>query len=269
MEIKELLTKVNRTVGNNRAIKYIVMHYVGAVSTAYNNAKYFESVDRQASAHYFVDDKETYRVVAEKDIAWHCGTNGTYYSECRNSNSIGIEMCCFNNNGALDISESVVNRTIELVKELMAKYNIPVERVIRHYDVTRKVCPAPFVNNGARWNTFKLKLTPAPATTPTETKKSVEELAREVINGKWGNGDERKKRLTDAGYNYSEIQNRVNELLGVKPATTGATYTVKKGDTLSDIATKYNTTWQKLYEKNKAVIGGNPNLIYPGQVLKI
>lgn len=47
------------------------------------------------------------------------------------------------------------------------------------------------------------------------------------------------------------------------------TYTVKKGDTLSGIAKKYGTTWQKLYEKNKSVIGSNPNLIIPGQVLTI
>lgn len=46
-------------------------------------------------------------------------------------------------------------------------------------------------------------------------------------------------------------------------------YTVKKGDNLSKIAKKYNTTWKKIYEKNKSIIGKNPNIIYPGQVLVI
>lgn len=45
------------------------------------------------------------------------------------------------------------------------------------------------------------------------TKKSIDEVAREVIQGKWSNGAERKKRLTDAGYDYNEVQKRVNELL--------------------------------------------------------
>lgn len=47
----------------------------------------------------------------------------------------------------------------------------------------------------------------------TETKKSVEEIAREVIQGKWGNGAERKKRLEAAGYNYAEVQAKVNKLV--------------------------------------------------------
>lgn len=47
------------------------------------------------------------------------------------------------------------------------------------------------------------------------------------------------------------------------------TYVVKKGDTLSSIAQKYNTTWKNIYNKNKNIIGNNPNLIVPGQVLVI
>ena len=158
MEIKTKLTQVNRTVMNNKQNKYIVIHYVGAVSTAKANADYFYKVNRQASAHYFVDENEIWQVVKEGDSSWHCGTTGKYYNNCRNSNSIGIEMCCYNNNGTLDIKEEVINRTIELTKELMAKYKIPVENVIRHYDVTHKCCPAPFVNNAKRWEEFKEKL---------------------------------------------------------------------------------------------------------------
>lgn len=67
MEIKEQLTKVNFNAMSNKENKYIVIHYVGAVSTAKNNADYFENVNRNASANYFVDENEIYRVVKDSD----------------------------------------------------------------------------------------------------------------------------------------------------------------------------------------------------------
>ena len=100
------------------------------------------------------------------------------------------------------------------------------------------------------------------------TKKSVDEIAKEVIAGKWGDGDTRKKRLEASGYNYSEVQNKVNALLGVgKKALTKSVYhTVKYGETLSGIATKYGTTYQHLAKINGI---SNPNLIHSGQRIKI
>ena len=94
-------------------------------------------------------------------------------------------------------------------------------------------------------------------------KKSIETLAREVIEGKWGNGTERKNKLEKAGYDYNKVQDKVNELLGSKNSKT---YTVKSGDTLSEIAEKYNTTVSKIVKDNNIE---NANLIYPGQKLKI
>lgn len=95
--------------------------------------------------------------------------------------------------------------------------------------------------------------------------KSIDEIAHEVIDGLWGNGHIRYKKLTDAGYNYLEVQNKVNEILNNNKIK----YTVKKGDTLSSIAKKYNISWKELYNKNKDVIGDNPNKIYVGQILTI
>ena len=255
MEIKENITTRNYTKGNNRSIKYIVVHYVGAVSTAKNNSDYFKSVYRGASAHYFVDDNDIYRVVKDEDTAWHCGTTGKYYSNCRNSNSIGIEMCCYNNNGTLDISENIVNKTIELVKELMSKYNVPAENVIRHYDVTHKCCPAPFVNNPSRWNDFKSKLGAVTSNTTqnTSNKKSNEEIADEVIAGKWGNGDTRKSALANAGYDYNTIQSIVNQKLTGK-GTSNQT-TTKSVDVIAQevIAGKWGNGTDR---KNKLIAAG-------------
>lgn len=66
-----------------------------------------------------------------------------------------------------------------------------------------------------------------PAEQPDEPRKSVDELAREVIAGYWGNGRERADRLTEAGYDYQEVQDRVNEILGVGGSgNSGRSYTV-------------------------------------------
>ena len=92
--------------------------------------------------------------------------------------------------------------------------------------------------------------------------KSVNEIVAEVLAGKWGNGENRKNRLKQAGYNYETIQSAVNN--AVKPKQ--ITYTVKSGDTLSGIAKKYNTTYQAIANKNGIK---NPNFIKVGQVLKI
>ncbi len=99
--------------------------------------------------------------------------------------------------------------------------------------------------------------------------KTIDEIVAEVIKGDWDNGEQRKKRLTEAGYDYNVIQAKVNEKLGVKTTTKEIIYIVQKGDTLSSIASKYKTTWNKIYEKNRKTIGSNPNLIYAGQKLKI
>ena len=97
-----------------------------------------------------------------------------------------------------------------------------------------------------------------------EGEKSAEEIAEEVLAGKWGNGSERINALEAAGYNYGKIQDIVNEKL----KTNGAAvfYTVKSGDTLTAIARKYKTTAKKLKELNNLK---DANKIKVGQVLRI
>lgn len=62
---------------------------------------------------------------------------------------------------------------------------------------------------------------------------------------------------------------QIIKINGVENNISPKTYVVKKGDTLSSIASKYNIKWQDLYNKNKSIIGSNPNKIYPGQILNI
>lgn len=94
-------------------------------------------------------------------------------------------------------------------------------------------------------------------------KKSITEVAKDVINGKYGNGEARAKKLEAEGYDYDTVQAKVNQLLGAKVTKT---YTVKSGDTLSEIAVKYKTTVEKLVKDNNIE---NANLIYTGQKIVI
>lgn len=186
MEINKLLTTVNFKASSNKQNKYIVIHYVGATGGAEANCKYFASTYRGASAHYFVGHEgEIWQCVEDKDIAWHCGATRYKHAACRNDNSIGIELCCRKNfsNGTWYFEEETVNSAIGLVKELMAKYNIPVSNVIRHYDVTGKRCPEPYVRDTGAWNTFKAGLT-----TNSSASGYVVRITADVLNVRKGPG---------------------------------------------------------------------------------
>lgn len=111
------------------------------------------------------------------------------------------------------------------------------------------------------------KTAPKPADPePTPAKKTNEQIADEVIEGKWDNGEARKKKLTDAGYDYQAIQDIVNKKLGVSNQPKVEYYTVQKGDNLTKIAKKYGTTVNQLVSWNGIK---NKNLIYAGQKLRV
>ncbi len=164
-KIEKLLTPYNFTNKDNVGrIKYIVIHYVGALGGAKANCQYYASKYIGASAHYFVGfDGEIWQSVGDEDIAWHCGANSYRHAECRNSNSIGIELCVRNRgNQAADskdwyFEDATVKAAIELTEYLMKKYGVDVANVIRHYDVTGKICPNPYVYNTTKhiWDAFK------------------------------------------------------------------------------------------------------------------
>ena len=164
-KIEKLLTPYNFTNKDDTGrIKYIVIHYVGALGGAKANCQYYASKYIGASAHYFVGfDGEVWQSVEDEDIAWHCGASSYKHAACRNTNSIGIEMCVRTKGSqAADskdwyFEEATVKEAIELTKYLMQKYGVPASNVIRHYDVTGKICPNPYVYNTTKhtWDAFK------------------------------------------------------------------------------------------------------------------
>lgn len=163
MKINKLISNFNHNKGSIDRIKYIVIHYTGSVGAAESNARYFANADRGASAHYFVGyDGEIWQSVEDKDIAWHCGSKNYKHDKCRNANSIGIEMCT-KTTGSTRVADenwffedATVDAAVELTKELMKKYGVPKENILRHYDVTGKTCPAPYVFNSGKhkWSEF-------------------------------------------------------------------------------------------------------------------
>lgn len=164
MKVKKLITNVNKSKGNNRKIEYIIVHYTGNDGdTAKANCEYFQYVNRNSSAHYFVDENEIYQCVEDSDIAWHSGkdySNGRaeYWQPNMNDISIGVELCSKKVNGRFYIDEKTKDNAIELIKDLMAKYNIDSDHILRHFDVTWKECPQPFVANYDEWLEFKSRL---------------------------------------------------------------------------------------------------------------
>lgn len=145
----------NYQPGRTQPIEYIVVHYTGNTGdTAQNNLDYFARTKTGTSAHYFVDENEVCQSVQDTDVAWHCGSKNPRHPYCRNANSIGIEMC----NSVGSVPEAVRDRTAAFVRQKMKEYGIDSSHVLRHYDVTGKRCPAPWVDNPAEWMEFKKML---------------------------------------------------------------------------------------------------------------
>lgn len=160
-------------------IEYIAIHYVGATGDAAANVKYYnEPTSTRASADYFVGhagDVWEYNPDPKSRYTWAVGgrkqTNygGTLYNKALNKNSISVEMCVKTKGSKVANSpdwyftEATVNATVELVKYLMAKYDVPASKVIRHFDVNGKLCPGVVGWNypsgsETAWNDFKSRL---------------------------------------------------------------------------------------------------------------
>ncbi|MCD2347174.1 N-acetylmuramoyl-L-alanine amidase [Clostridium guangxiense] len=155
LPITKKLIKFNYSSGND--IKYIVVHDTANMdrgADAEAHYRYFNGGDRQSSAHYFVDDKEIVQLIEDYNASWHCGDGGGRYG-ITNHNSIGVEICV---NCDCNYEKSVSN-AVDLVKFLMGKYNVPIDKVVRHYDASRKMCPQSMsANNWQRWWSFKNRL---------------------------------------------------------------------------------------------------------------
>ena len=116
-------------------------------------------------AHVYIDNISAYRVIPYNEYAPAAGDtqlpkNNGYngqtkiakevFNHKQNYMSIQYELCI---NGDGDWNKTVDN-AIEIIARDMIKYNIPIEHVYRHYDLTGKICPKPFVDNPKDWERF-------------------------------------------------------------------------------------------------------------------
>lgn len=176
------------------SIKYIVIHDTGNKSAGANakaHYNYFNGGNRNSSADIFVDDREILCINDyTKYYTWHCGDGKGKYG-ITNANSVGIEMCINSDSDR----EKALSNMVTITKELMKELNIPIDRVVRHYDASKKNCPQTMASNNWReWIDFKNRLKDEGGLTVSqyeELKKMISELKPVVFNNvnevpEWG-----------------------------------------------------------------------------------
>ncbi len=148
--------EANFAHGRTQPVQFLVIHYTANNGdTVQNNLDYFAGNAVGASAHYFVDENGYGQSVKDQDTAWHCGANQYKHPDCRNANSIGIELCSKKDSrGNYYFMDQTVYNAAALARQLMQTYGIDRAHVLRHYDVTGKRCPAPMVDNPTLWENF-------------------------------------------------------------------------------------------------------------------
>ena len=179
-------TNIANTTKCNREPTYLCYHYTAGTKSAKGQAmaiaRYFGRTKTKASADFIVDDETIvqYNENPTKRYCWAVGgkeynstttsIGGQFYNIAKNENCISVEMCSQKVNTkslkASDtdwyLTDAVINNAVELGKYLMELYNIPIENVIMHHQVTGKVCPNPWCVDESRlnkWNDFKSRLT--------------------------------------------------------------------------------------------------------------
>lgn len=181
----------------NRTIKYLAIHYTAGASSAPGRAKNMKiswEKTRRASADFGVDDRDMVQfnpdlrnykcwAVGDKKNAYSGG--GSLYGKATNANTISIEICSNLRSGASAaipnhdgwyFTEASLNNAVRLAKILMKKYNIPIERVVRHYDISGKVCPGV-----PSWNNAKLYTMDGKATSHYNNSEKWEEFKKRLL----------------------------------------------------------------------------------------
>ena len=192
----------------------IVVHNTANDASARNEISYMKSNKNEVSFHYAVDDVEVVQGVPENRNTWNAGDGANGKG---NREGISIEIC-YSKSGGSKFTKAEQN-AVELIVDILKRYGWGIDKVTKHQDYNGKYCPHRTLDMG--WKRFIGMIEDKLGTTK---KKSVDEIAKEVIQGKWGNGITRKNKLKKAGYDYKTVQAKVDEMFNKKPTNN----TVKK-----------------------------------------
>ena len=203
-------------------ITRITPHHMAGNMGAEACAKYHRDCDRQASANYYIGtDGTIWGGVPEEFRAW------TSSSWDNDNQAITIEVANSATGGNWPVSDAAFNALVRLCKDICTRYGILLAwtgnasgTLTCHDMFAATNCPGPYLKS--KFSEL-VKLVNGTATSKPIDKKSVDVIAKEVINGKWGNGNDRRNRLTAAGYDYNAVQGKVNALLGQKAASAAPT----------------------------------------------
>lgn len=193
-------------------VKGIVMHWTATPgASALNERNYFNGTciadKRYASAHYFVDRKEAQLIIPENEVAYHAhDQNRCYVSFLKpnaNTKSISVEMCVEKDG---KIHSQTIQNAAELVADLCKRYGLSTNKIVRHYDVTNKNCPAPWVSDSSQLTAFRKKVdallgNKTVSKTTSSTSQSSKSTGNILIKGSSGSQVKAlQKRLIAAGF---------------------------------------------------------------------
>ncbi len=230
-DVVKLLTKHYTRGRSGRSIDKVVVHYNAGNLTVEGCYSVWQT--REASAHYQVeDDGRIGQLVYDSNTAWHCGN---WDQNCR---SIGVEHA---NRSDGTITEACLDNGAHLVAAICRHFGLGrpewLKNVFPHKHFSSTSCPgqiygsqkSAYIQRAQYWydkmgggNPEK----PSSGGSSSSGGKSVSQLADEVIAGKWGNGDSRRKKLEAAGYDYDAVQAEVNRRLGVGGGSSGSSESI-------------------------------------------
>ena len=200
----------------NHAIDKITIHHMAGDLSVETCGNLFANPNREASANYGIGaDGRVGLYVDEGDRAWASA------SPSNDNRAVNIEVANCATGGDWPVSNAAYSKLIDLCVDICQRNGIKAlnytggadGNLTEHRMFVATACPGPYLHErmGRIAAEVNSRLSAQPA-------KSVDEVAREVIRGEWGNGSDRRQRLEAAGYDYNAVQDRVNAILnGDKP----------------------------------------------------